>query len=190
MPDHLTDYASRSLVRHLETAVSGLNDAYALDTDFDWDKKPDPSDPHDKTVERQLPYAAVEITFDHDAPFSVGNILYEREVMAHVWVAGDSHANMMQMTSTMRQSLISSVNPITSGVGVVLYNFAVASGAFFANAGTLQLELGQSQYFGAATQAEEGNKKYRSVTPITLSAFKDVTAVLLENKGRINLTDS
>lgn len=82
------------------------------------------------------------------------------------------------------------MNPVTSGVGITLYDYTVASGSYYATAGTMQISLNQSQYFGAADQKEEGNRKFRSITPVTLTAFRDATATLLENKGRISLTDS
>ena len=128
---------------------------------------------------------------DDEPPFSISaNILYERNIDYHITVCGNTYSEMINRTADIKQAMRTAVNPVTSGVGVTLYDFAVASGSFYATAGTMQVEIGQSQYFSAADQSEEGNRKYRSVTPITLTAFKDATATLLENKGRIGLTDS
>jgi hypothetical protein len=116
--------------------------------------------------------------------------LHERRIDYFIWVCASSYTELTQRTADIKQAIGSAVNPITSGVGITLYDFATPSGSFYATAGTMDVEIGQSQFFNAADQSEEGNRKYRSVTPIMLSAFKDITASLLENKGRINLTDS
>lgn len=187
MTDLVTDYASRSLAAFLESSV--FTEAYVVTPDFDWDKKPHPINLN-KLANRETPYAAVLIRFDDDMPFSVSaNILYERNIEYHVVVCGSSHTNMMQKTADMRQALRTAVSA-TSGVGINLYDFAAPSGSFYTTAGTMQVELAQSQYFGAADQSEEGNRKFRSITPVSLTMFKDATARLLENKGRITLTDS
>ena len=187
MVDLVTDYASRSLAAFLETGV--FPDAYVVTPDFDWDKKPH-SINLNKLANRETPYAAVLMVFDDDRPFSASaNILYERNIDYHVTVCGSSYTNMMQKTAEMKQALRTAVS-LTSGVGIDLWDFAVVSGSFYNPAGTMQVEIGQSQYFGAADQSEEGNRKFRSITPVSLTAFKDATARLLENKGRIALTDS
>lgn len=187
MTDLVTDYASRSLAAFLETSV--FPDAYVVTPDFDWDKKPHPINLN-KQANRETPYAAVLMKFDDDQPFSSSaNILYERNIEYLVTVCGSSYTNAKQKTAEMKQALRTAVS-MTSGVGINLYDFAVASGSFYATAGTMQVEIGQTQHFGAASQSEEGNRKFRSITPVSLTMFKDATARLLENKGRITLTDS
>ena len=190
MTDRITDYGMKSAARHLETDVSMLTNAYVITPDFDWNQRPDPTDPANNRVNRELPYAGVLITSDSTPPFSVGNILYEQLLNTEIHVVASGYTQMMQATADVKQSLKGATNPITGSVGIVLYNFAVASGGFFANAGTLQVELGTTQYFAPNEVKQESNLKYRSITPVVLSAYKDETATLLENKGRVNQTDT
>jgi len=189
MADYIVDYASRSLAAFLEREA-GFAESYIINPDFDWDKKPDPDNPK-KRIGRSLPYAGVILVQDSDQPFTMSaNILRHRTIDYHIVILGTTYSEMVQKTSNMKQAIVSAVTPITGGVGITLYDFAAASGSFYAQAGTMQVELAATQYFGAASQEEEGNRKYRSITPIMLSMFKDSTATLLENKGRISLTDS
>lgn len=188
MADRLAEYASKSLTRFIETAV-GVNDSYIITPDFDWDKRPDPQNPVNSQVTRSLPYAGVQVIVESDLPFTVSsNILYEKSLLHHVWLCGSTFTERGRLTSDLRQALRGAVS-LTSGVGITLYNFASPSGNYYATGGTLQVELGDSQLFDADSQAEEGNRKFRSVTPVTLTAFKDITATLLENMGRVSLTD-
>jgi len=189
--DRVTDYASKSLARHLESDVGTFSDVYVVNPTFDWDRRPDPADPGGGTLPISLPYAGVLLARDGDPPFTVGNILFERNLEYEMTILGSNYGEMVQLTADAKQSLRTAINPITSGVGVVLYNFAVASGAFFANAGTMQIDIGQSEYFGPEDERQEkNNRTFMSVTPVFLTAFKDSTATLLENKGRVGLTDS
>lgn len=189
MSDRVTDYAVRSLARHIKVAVSGIDNAYVVTPDFDWDKKPSPSNPN-QVLDRPLPFAGIILKYENDPPFSMGNILYEYMIDANIMICAKSHTELVNMTNDIRQSLRNAVNTETSNIGIVLYNFAVASGSYYANAGTLQVDLGGTEYFGQDDESEQANKKHHSIVPITLSCFKDSTATLLENKGRINLTDS
>lgn len=189
MADRLFEYAARSLARHIESTIP-LSGTYIITADFDWDAKPLPGNIGNQVTKRMLPYAGVQVITEAEMPFSSSaNILYEKELLYHVWVCGSSFTERSRVTSDLRQSLRSAVSA-TSGVGITLFNFAVPSGAYYATGGTLQVEIGQTEIFDAADQSEEGNRKHRSVTPVTLTAFKDITATLLENKGRVNLTDS
>ena len=189
MADRLFEYAARSLARHIENTV-GVSGTYIITADFDWDSKPDQANPGNGSTRRALPYAGVQVITESEMPFSVSsNILYDKEMLYHVWMCGSTFTERSRITSDLRQSLRSAVS-ITSGVGITLYNFASPSGSFYSTGGTLQVDLGETEIFDAADQKEEGNRKHRSVTPVFLTAFKDVTATLLENKGRINLTDS
>lgn len=188
--DRVTDYSMKSLCRHLMTAVSGLVGAYQVSTDFDWDKSPNPSNPGNQLIPRLTPFIGAVIMSDIDKPFTMGNILYEREIKIHLELCCQNHTQLMRLSSDVRQSLITAMNQETSSVGIPLYNYAVASGSYYANAGTLQIELGPTQYFGSDKSADQGNRKYLSITPIELSAFKDATATLLENMGRVDVTDS
>lgn len=190
MSDRVADYATKSLARHIKVAVSGIDNAYVVSADFDWDKKPLSNNPGNTASTRPLPFAGVVLINDNDMPFTVGNILYEKTIRASIEMCASSYTQVVNMTSDMRQALRSAVNPSTSNIGIVLYNFAVASGSYYANAGTLQLDLGQSQYFGQDEPAEHANRKFRSVTLVEMSCFKDVNATLLEGTGRINLTDT
>lgn len=188
--DKVSDYACKSLTRYLEIAMPTLDDSKVVSTDFDWDKKPAPSNLGNQQVARPLPFAGVVLVRDSDKPFSQGNILYDREILVHVELCCRSYTELVNLTADMRQALRSATNAATSGVGIPLYNYAVVSGAYYANAGTLQVDLGNSEFFGTETPLEQGNRKYLSITPVEMTAFKDVTATLLENMGRINLTDS
>jgi len=190
MTDRVTDYAMKSTARHLETDVSMLDDAYVITPDFDWNRKPNPANLGNTKIVRGLPYAAVLMNLDATPPFTVGNILYEQTIDTHIFVVASGYTQMVQATADVKQSLKGASNSITGSIGIPLYNFAVASGGFFANAGTLQVEIGTTQYFAPEDTQQESNLKYRSVTPVTLSAYKDATATLLENKGRVNQTDT
>ena len=189
MADRLVDFATKSLVHHIETNVS-VDNAYIVTPDFNWDRKPSALDPGNNTVARALPYAAIELVTDEVIPFTVSeNILYEANISLEISVCAGSYTACLQSTADIKQSL-RSARSITSGVGITLYNFASASGAFFETAGTLELELRGTDFPMPEAQRQEGNIKFRSVTPIILTAFRDATSTLLENKGRINLTDS
>lgn len=190
MVDRITDYAAKSLARHIKVAVSGIDNAYVVTADFDWDNKPVPNNPGNVTTTRALPFAGVVLYRDNDMPFSMGNILYERNIIMNIQVCAKSYTQLVEVSSNIRQSLRSAVNAQTSNIGIVLYNFALASGAYFANAGTLQVELGNTEYFAQNEPSEQTNRKFHSITMVELSCFKDVNATLLEGTGRINLTDS
>jgi len=188
--DRVTDYACKSMTRYLGVAVSGLNDSKVVSTDFDWDKAPAPGTLGNQQITRPLPFAGVVLVRDGDKPFSQGNILYDREILIHVELCCRSYTDLVNMTASMRQSLRSAVNTATSGIGVPLYDYAAVSGAYYANVGTMQIDIGNSEFFGSENTKDQGNRKYLSITPIEMTAFKDVTATLLENMGRVNLTDS
>lgn len=190
MTDRLVTYAERSLAYHIDQQIADFDNVVVVTPDFDWNRKPDPSDPKNKSLPRALPYAAIVGMNDQQLPFTVGNILYETAMMMSIHVCGSTYTQMKNLTADMKQTLRSAVNPITGGIGIVLYNFAVVSGSFYANAGTLGVELGITEYFGPADIQEQDNTKYRSVTPIVLSAYKDNTATLLENKGRLSFNDT
>ena len=189
MADRVVDYGMRSLAKYIKVNVSGINNAYVVSSDFDWDNRPTSITPGNATERRPLPFAGVVLVADDDPAFAVGNILYEKNIQVNIELCGTDHTNLVQMTSDLKQSLRAAVNPSTNNIGIILYNFALASGSFYANAGTLQVEVSQSQYFGPSSPKEQGNRKYMSVTPVLLSAFKDASATLLENMGRVGLTD-
>jgi hypothetical protein len=189
MADKLVDYATRSLVHHIETYVS-VDDAYIVTPDFDWNRKPDPSDPGNQTVARGLPYAAIHLVGDLQSPWSVSaNILYQSDISVEMHLCAGTYTSCVQSTSDVKQTL-HNASSVVSGVGITLYDFDTPSGGFYTAAGTLQVETQGTEYSMAESQDEESNIKFRSVTPVSMTAFRDVTATLLENKGRINLTDS
>lgn len=190
MADKVVSFSEKSLAYHIKQNVSSFDNVYVITPDFDWNKKPDPSSPGNKTLKRSLPFAGVIGVNDITPPFSIGNVLYEQNILMSIHVAGSTYTEMKQLTAEMKQSLKTAVNPITNNIGIVLYNFDVVSGSFYSNAGTMQVEILDTQYFGPLEQSQDDNRKYKSVTAINLTAFKDSTATLLENKGRINLTDS
>ena len=177
------------MVHHIETEV-GVDNAYIVTPDFDWDRKPTTANPGNTTQSRALPYAAVELIRDEEIPFtSSANILYEANISVEVNVCASSYTSCVQFTSDIKQSLRTATS-ITSGVGITLYNFAAVSGAFYATGGTMQVDVQATEFPMPESQTREGNLKYRSITPVTLTAFRDATSTLLENKGRVNLTDS
>lgn len=189
MSDRVTDYALRSVAKYIEDHIVGL-DAYIVTPDFDWDYKPNPLSPGDQKTPRPAPFAGISIVGDSDPAFSIGNILYEKNIDIWVHVCGQTYTDMIHMTADMKQSLRTSINPNNSNVGVPLYNFAIVSGISYAIEGTMQIDIGQTQYFGPSNPSQQSNRKHFSVTPVNLSMFKDSTATLLENKGRVDLTDS
>ena len=189
MADKLVDYATRSLVHLIETKVS-VDNAYIVTPDFDWNRKPDPSNPGNNTISRGLPYAAIELVGSLEQPWSSSaNILYQSDITVDVHLCAGTYTECVQTTSDIKQSL-NSASSVVSGVGITLYNFASTSGSFYTTAGTLEVETQGTEYAMAESQNEESNVKFRSITPVIMTAFRDVTATLLENKGRINLTDS
>lgn len=188
--DYLTDFALKSSCRYLETAVSGLLDAKQVTTEFDWDYEPNPSNPGNKKDRRRLPFVGAVLIKDQDDPFTQGNILYDRKILIHFELCCESYTQLVRMTGDLRQALWSATNTETGGVGLTLYNYVEPSGAYYANAGTLQVDVGASQYFGTEQKQDINNRQYLSITPVELTAFKDITATLLENKGRVNLNDS
>lgn len=189
MTDKVTTYSLNSLARYINVNVSGVT-AYVVTPDFDWDKKPNPAAPGNTVLARPLPFVGIVLKTDEEPPWSIGNILYEKNILLHVELCSTGFTDLVDQTSQMKQSLRAAVNPDTNNVGITLYNFALASGSYFANAGTMRVEIGKSEYFGPDDTNEQGNRKYRSVTLMELSAFKDNTATLLENMGRISINDS
>lgn len=188
--DYLTDYAVKSTCAYLEAALSGLYDAKQVTTNFNWDYEPDPANPGNKERRRNLPFAGVNLIKDRDDPFSQGNILYDREILIHIELCCRNHTELVRMTSSLRQALLTATNSETGGIGLTLYNYSSPSGVYYANAGTMQIEVGASQYFGTEKTNDINNRQYLSITPVELTAFKDATATLLENMGRVNLSDS
>ena len=189
MADKLVDYATKSLVHHIETYVS-VDNAYIVTPDFDWNRKPNPSDPGNKTTARGLPYAAVQLIGSLEEPWSSSaNILYQSDISVDIHICAGTYTTCVQNTSDVKQSL-NSASSVVSGVGITLYDFATPYSGFYTAAGTLQIETKGTEYMMAESQDQESNIKFRSVTPVSMTSFRDVTATLLENKGRINLTDS
>lgn len=190
MADRVTDYALKSLAHHLDTDIATLDAAYVITPDFDWDHKPDPTSPGNKTLRRSLPFAGISIVNDSDQPFSVGNILYEKNIDVWIHVCGQTYTQLVQIVADIRQSLRSATNPDNDDIGIILYDFSTVDGAFYLNAGTMHIDdISATQYFGPEDKTEEDNRKYRAIIPLRMTAFKDVTATLLENMGRVNLTD-
>lgn len=190
MADRVVDYALKSLAYFVDQNIADFTGAYVITPDFDYDKKPDPSKPGDVVIQRQLPYAGIELASDEGPAFSIGNILIDQQVDVLLLIFGRSYTETVRLTADTKQSLRTSINPITQSPGITLFNFAIVSGSFYANAGTMQIDVGRSHYFGPADKDEEENRKHRSVTLLNMSAFKDNTATLLENMGRVDLTDS
>lgn len=186
MADTLVDYSLKSLARFLETAGVSLSGSFVAGNDFDWNKRPDPADPKSKKLPRQLPYAGIVIINDSTPPFTVGNILYEQVIDCAIHICGQSDSLVRNITGGVKQALKGAIHPLTSGVGIPLYDFALASGAFYANAGILSVDLGITEYFGADDITEEDKRKHRSVTLLTLSAYKDNRATLIDYSPRID----
>lgn len=188
--DRLTEYAVKSLARHIAVNTSGLNSAIVIQNDTDWDRYPDPSDPGNKTLKRALPFAGIVLKRNLDEPFSIGNILYSHEILVQVDICASSYTQLAQITPDVRQVLRTAVNTPNSAIGIPLFNYAVVSGSYFDIAGTMQLDVGATEYFAAERETDQGNRKFYSTTLIEMNAFKDSTATLLENKGRISINDS
>lgn len=188
MADRLVDFATKSLVHYIETNVS-VDNAYIVTPDFNWDRKPDPLDPGNKTVDRDLPYAAVQLIEDREVPFTVsGNILYEANITVEISVCAATYTQCVRFTSDIKQALRTATSN-TSGVGITLYDFNTVEGSFYAAAGTIQLDIQGSDFPAPEGQKQEGNYKYRSLTVVTLTAFRDATATLLEDKNRISINE-
>jgi len=188
MADRLVEFATKSLVHYIETNVS-VDNAYIVTPDFNWDRKPDPLDPGNKTVDRGLPYAAVQLIEDREVPFTVsGNILYEANITVEISVCASTYTQCVRHTSDIKQALRTATSD-TSGVGITLYDFNTVEGEFYAAAGTIQLDIQGSDFPAPEGQKQEGNYKYRSLTVVTLTAFRDATATLLEDKNRISINE-
>lgn len=189
MADRLTLYLAKSVAKYLGDNVSGLDAAYVTNPDFDYDQKPDPSNPSQK-IPRDLPFIGIDVVEDMRLPFTVGNILYEANVIFNIGVYGAGYSSLLNVTGDMKQALAIAAHPVSSEVGIPLYDFATPSGTFYDLVGAVEIfDFGITNYFGPESAAEYGNWKHRSMTPVTFSAFKDKNATLLENLGNININD-
>lgn len=190
MSDLVVNYACKSLAYLIDQGVASFSGVYVATPDFDWNRKPDPNDPVGKKVVRSTPFAAIVLINDQTPPFSIGNILYEQVIDVQVHICAQTYSQLQNLTADMKQVIKSATNSSSGSVGVTLYDFDTPSGMFYAIAGTMMTELGRSDYFGPDTKAEDDNRKFTSITPLTMSAYKDATATLLENKGRVSITDT
>ena len=190
MVDRLTLYLAKSIAKHLEDNVAGLDDAYVVSADFDYDKKPDPTNPREK-ITRALPFVGIEIVEDERTPFSMSaNILYEANMIFNIGMYASNVTPLLNFTGDMKQILVGAVHPVSGEVGIPLFDFGTPSGVFFDLVGAVEIfDPGISNYFGPSGTEEFNNRKHRSTTPVTFSAFKDKNAILLENLGNININD-
>lgn len=190
--DRVVDYGLRSMAKYLSDTVTTLSGVYVKTPDFDHNTRLNPSDPGGPRLRRETPYVGIMLVEDESTPFTMGNVLYEQNIIVEVQVYGKTYTDMVQKTADVKQALRVAENDGTGNIGIILYNFAVPMSGFYANAGTLQIEFGDipTQYFGPADVQEEDNRKYNSITVIELTAFKDKSATLLENLGNVGLTDS
>ena len=190
MADRVSEYAAKSLAKFLQSNVSGVLSAYVVTPDFDYDKKPVVTSP-DKRETRLLPFFAIHYVSEFNTPFSIGNILFNTDLELIVEVCSSDQLKLVQETSSMKQALRGATHPNTGEVGVQLFNFNVVSGSFYADGGCMQIwDIQSSVYIGPDDKTQFENRKFRSQTPITLSAFKDKTATLLENAGNIGISDT
>ena len=190
MADRLTLFTAKSIAKWLGDNVSGIDAAYVTTPDFDYDKKPHPTN-RSLVIDRPLPFITVETTTEFRGPFSVSaNILYEVELVYNIGVYAESYSDCLNYTGDMLQSLSSAEHPVSSKVGVPLYDFDAVSGTFYDLVGAVQvMDLGVTAHFGPGTTDEQENRKHRSISPVTFTAFKDKSAKLLENLGNININD-
>lgn len=189
MPDRLTLYLAKSVAKHLGDNVSGLDAAYVTTPDFDYDKKPDPTNPRER-IQRPLPFVGIDIVLDGRPPFTMGNILVEANITFNIGMYGSGYSELLNATSDMKQVLAEAQHPVSAEVGVPLYDFGTPSGVFYDLVGAVEIfDFGTTNYFGPSDTSQFANWKNRSITPVTFSAFKDKSATLLESLGNININD-
>jgi len=188
--DRLTLYAAKSIAKLLGDTVPGIDAAYITSSDFDYDKKPNPSNPRD-TILRALPFIGVGVVSDDNVPFTVSaNILYERNMVFNVEVLGTGISQLINLSGDVKQQLNRATHSVSGKVGVPLYDFGAPSGTFFDLKGAIPIfEYGATNYIGPSDELEQENRKYRSSTVIVLSAFKDKDAELIENLGNIGINE-
>lgn len=190
MADRLTLYLAKSIAKYLGDNVSGIDAAYVTTPDFDYDQKPDPSNPRERIV-RPLPFIGVDIINDERSPFTMSaNILVEANMLFAIGVYAEGYSPLLNFTGDTKQALSNAAHPVSSEIGIPLYDFGTPSGTFYDLVGAVEIfDFGVTNYFGPSETSEFANWKNRSVTPITLSAFKDKNAELLESLGNININD-
>jgi hypothetical protein len=189
MADRLNLYLQKSIAKWLEDNLT-IDNAVLVGPNFNWDAKPDVTDAR-KTVPRPLPFAGIATQSDEERPFTMSkNILSERDITVSVFICATNLTNLYNLTSDMRQTLRSASHPITGKIGVPLYDYAVVSGNYYNSPNTVDIsEVSSPFYTGRNSTSEQGNRSYMSETLITFTAFKDATATLLENKGRIGINE-
>lgn len=188
MADRLASYLTKSVAKWLIDDLS--IDCYVASPDFNYDRKPDPSNPRN-TIARPLPFAVVELVSETLQPFTVSNnILHEAIIIINVMVCGSSYSNLVNLTSDVKQSLAGAAHPSSGKVGVPLYDFGTPEGSFYEMVNAVQINnLGTANYFGPSDTTELGNRKFQSVLPVEFSAYKDKNAELLENLGNISINE-
>ncbi len=190
MSDRLTLYTAKSIAKWLGDNVSGLDAAYVVSDNFDYDKKPDPTNPRDK-VARDLPFIGVQVLGDESNAWTVsGGRLWTADIEVRIAAYSTGISALMNLTGDTKQQLKVAVHPVSGKIGIPLYDFGTPSGVFFDLVNTFPIEsLGQTEYFGSDDVKDQGNRKFRSYTPLFLSAFKDRSAELLESLGNINVAE-
>jgi hypothetical protein len=190
LADRLTLYLAKSIAWFIGESVPALDGSYVTSPSFDYDQKPDPSNPRDK-VKRLLPFVGVDMMNDERTPFTVSsNILYEANIVFNIGVYGSGYSDLLNLTSDVKQALAGAAHPVSNKVGVPLYDFGVPSGTFFDLVDAVAIfDPGITNYLGPTGVEQFNNLKHRSLTPVTFSAFKDKDAELLENLGNISIND-
>jgi hypothetical protein len=90
----------------------------------------------------------------------------------------------------MKQQLKLAEHSVSGKPGIPLYDFGTPSGVYFDLVNAVPIEsLGSTAYFGPDNPMDQGNRRFRSLTPVVLSAFKDRSAELLEGLGNINVSE-
>lgn len=188
MVDRLALYTAKSTAKWLLDNVVGIDSVYVVSPDFDYDKKPDPSNPRDR-IARPLPFITVEIISEESNAWTVsGNRLWTADIELQIGVYGAGFAALQNMTGDTKQQLKLATNPSTLKPGIPLYDYGTPSGGYFDLVNTVPIEsMDPTNFFGPDTVKDQGNRRFRSLTSLYLSAFKDRSAELLEGLGNINV---
>jgi hypothetical protein len=202
MADRLLDYSLKSLAYYLRSNMPAddygdIPNCWITTPNFDFDRQVDPSNVNN-TIDRELPFLAIQLVEDEVRPFSMGNVLYEHNISVDLFVFAENATQMFQLTGDMKQVLRNATNPTTSQIGIPLIN--IASGIASAYVGCIHLDVdekyqafspGKSFPGGVDTSVEDpGNRKFFTVTRLMMTAFKDKESTLLENLGNCRLDDS
>lgn len=190
--DRLPDVTVRSIAKWVKDNNYALDDAYVVTPDFDWDTKLNPVTGK-RDIRRALPFAAVKLVDVQTEPYSVSNSrLVSKKITASVTVCTKNYNDQLKIPYDVEQSLNNAQTQhavphdrvIASGID---YGLPLWTGGGYS--GTVNMEVMMNAPY-SPDDSQHQNLKYSNVILVSIDAWKDRDATLIENVGNMPINDS